>query len=69
MDEPYTVGETSPHPQMNYPVTVPPNKIFAVGDHRNMSRDSREIGFIDIEKIKGKAVFRLYPLKNIGTLK
>ncbi len=69
LDEPYTVGETSPHPQMNYPVTVPPNKIFAVGDHRNMSRDSREIGFIDIEKIKGKAVFRLYPLKNIGTLK
>jgi signal peptidase I len=69
LNEPYTVGDTNPFPEISYPVTVPQNKIFAVGDHRNMSRDSRQIGFIDMKKIKGKAVFRLYPIKNIGRVK
>lgn len=69
LDESYAIGSTAPYPEMNYPVTVPPNKIFAVGDHRNMSKDSRQIGFIDMEMIKGKAAFRIYPFKNIGRVK
>ncbi len=68
-DEPYAVGDTKKYPELQYPLKIPPNKIFAVGDNRNMSKDSRQIGLIDRTKIKGKAVFRLYPLKNFGTLK
>jgi signal peptidase I len=47
---------------------IPPNKIFAVGDNRNMSKDSRDIGLIDYDQIKGKAVFRLLPLSKFGKI-
>jgi signal peptidase I len=54
------------------PETVmPANKIFAMGDNRADSRDSREadIGFVDMDMLRGQAVFRIYPFDSIGTLK
>ena len=48
-----------------YSYVVPEGTIFAMGDNRNASRDSRyeEVGFISTEDVLGKAVFRFY----IGT--
>jgi malyl-CoA/(S)-citramalyl-CoA lyase len=35
---------------------------------RQNSHDSREIGFINYENIKGKAVLKFWPIRNIGLI-
>ena len=49
-------------------VTVPQGHVFVLGDNRQNSTDSRSpiVGFIDINDIKGKVVFRLLPFKRMG---
>ncbi len=44
------------------------DEIFIMGDHRDNSKDSRDIGPVKISSIIGHAVFRLFPLKDIGTI-
>lgn len=53
----------------SYPETViPANSYFALGDHRSMSRDSREFGPIGRSDIYGKAVFGYWPMEKVGVL-
>lgn len=38
------------------PIKVPEDSLFMMGDNRNWSADSRDWGFLDTSRIKGKAV-------------
>lgn len=41
-------------------ITVPENNLFAIGDNRDHSYDSRYWGFVPMENLKGRAMFIWY---------
>lgn len=47
---------------------VPSGTVFAMGDNRGHSADSRRFGCIPYEKIEGKVVLRFWPLNVFGTI-
>jgi signal peptidase I len=48
------------------PVVVPANCYFVMGDHRNVSNDSRHWGCVPAASIFGKAVIKYWPPNDFG---
>lgn len=64
LDEPYVLEKAR---EPFGPVIVPEGTIFAMGDNRNNSMDSRHpsVGFISMERLKGKAMLVFWPMDSI----
>lgn len=65
--ESYTKGQTFAG-GFDIPVTVEPGYLFVLGDNREHSMDSRDLGPIKLGSIEGKAVFRIWPISEFGGL-
>ena len=53
---------------LTYPFVVPKGCVFAMGDNRNNSKDSREFGPVNVDKIMGSCAVRMLPIRKFGIL-
>ena len=73
VDEPYIFAGNKPS-DSTFDVTVPKGFIWVMGDHRGASADSRfhtddpNKGMVPLDKVTGRALFVIWPLKHIGVL-
>ncbi|MDK8179254.1 signal peptidase I [Paenibacillus sp. UMB4589-SE434] len=59
--EPYVSSPTFPV-QVQFPIVVPEDAVFVLGDNRGNSKDSRVFGAIPLSLVEGKVITRLWPL-------
>ena len=65
LKETYVQDKTLGQCDVSFPLNVPTNSFFVLGDNRAVSMDSRleEIGTVTEDRIIGKIVFSLYPFR------
>lgn len=70
LEEPYIEEKALGDCNIELPYQVPEDKWFLVGDHRATSSDSRNtaVGCVAEEQIVGKIVYRVWPLKEFGSI-
>jgi len=68
LDEPYTHGLPSDPMVQEMPYAVPEGSVWLMGDNRTNSADSRVFGAVPLSEVKGKAIFRFWPLDRLGGL-
>ncbi|MBN2247435.1 MAG: signal peptidase I [Coriobacteriia bacterium] len=68
LDEPYTHGLPSEPMVLEMPYTVPADSVWLMGDYRTNSADSRVFGAVPLSQVRGRAIFRFWPIDRIGTM-
>ena len=61
LEEDYINEPTYVEEGTEFPLTVPEGSIFVMGDNRNHSSRSSDLGTVDTRYVIGKAVFLLFP--------
>jgi len=73
LNEPYLNEASSTYPfymdDIQFPLEMPEDMYFLMGDNRNNSEDSRYFGMINRKQIYAKSGLRIWPLNQIGFLK
>ncbi len=67
LDEPYLNGKSLGNSTVTFPLVVPENEYFVIGDNRRISVDSRNttIGCVSGNQVIGKLLLRILPLPAI----
>ncbi|MBE6778790.1 MAG: signal peptidase I [Ruminococcaceae bacterium] len=68
LEEPYIRDGMTPPFFFVGPYTVPEGAVFAMGDNRCNSHDSRDDGAYSQRRVLGEAVFRLSPFNKFGSI-
>ena len=66
LNEPYLYPGNAPGDSRDFDLTVPPGRLWVMGDHREDSADSRahmqdHLGTVPVEKVTGKAFSIVWP--------
>ena len=70
LNENYAQNKILGNSDVEFPLQVQDNKWFVLSDKRDITIDSRnsEIGCISNDDVIGKIIFRIWPLKKIGSV-